>query len=259
MIDAADICFTYNAKQILQKLTFHVFPGEIVAIIGTSGSGKTTLLKLLAGLLNPDSGEITIAGQPESARMKYMSYMMQEDLLLPWRTVLDNITLAAELGVKGISRKLLQTHALQLLHEVGMDGCEKMSPDQLSGGMRQRVALARALMQNRPLLFLDEPFGSLDVSLREQLYCLLRDIQRRRYLTLLVVTHDFRDALSLADRILLLANGSFVQEWAVTSEVRNNPFAATALLEQLREGIRGGKKIDPNPSVYHSFPSLFSK
>lgn len=242
MIEASNISFSYKTKKILQNLSFHVNPGEIVAIIGTSGSGKTTLLKLLAGLLNENSGEVFIAGQPESVRMRYVAYMMQEDLLLPWRSVLDNITLAAEIGPTGIPKNELQASALQLLHEVGMDGCEKMNPNQLSGGMRQRVALARALMQKRPLLFLDEPFGSLDVSLREQLYGLLRDVQKRRYLTLLLVTHDFRDALSLADRILLLSNGSFVQEWSVTPEVRNNPFAAAVLLEDLRGHIKQVEK-----------------
>lgn len=238
MINVFDLSFSYGGKLILHNLNLAVAAGEIVGIIGTSGSGKSTLLKLLAGLISPLTGEIQIAGQPEDARMRYISYMMQEDLLLPWRTVLDNVTLAGELGVKGLSKQDLQEEALQLIHEVGLQGCEKMLPEQLSGGMRQRVALARALLQNRPLLFLDEPFGSLDVSLREQLYGLLRDIQARHHLTLVLVTHDFRDALSLADRVLLLTKGTFTQEWAIPHQLREDPLIAAGLLEEFRVGIR---------------------
>lgn len=237
MIDVSNLSFSYRGRSVLQNLTFSVSAGEIVAIIGMSGSGKTTLLKVLAGLLDPSEGELQIADQPAVQRIQYVSYMMQEDLLLPWRTVIDNVTLAAELGLKGLSKAQLHDEAQQLLREVGLEGWEKMLPDQLSGGMRQRVALARALLQNRPLLFLDEPFGSLDVSLREQLYGLLRDVQKRHSLTLMLVTHDFRDAVSLADRILLLSQGCFIQEWRVTPSLRNDPVASATLLAQLRTGI----------------------
>lgn len=238
MIKVSNLSFSYNGKPILQSLNLTVALGEIVAIIGVSGSGKTTLLKLLTGLYTPQAGKIQITDQESCNRLQYIAYMMQEDLLLPWRTVIDNVTLAAELGHPGRSKSDLRSEAAKLLKEVGLGGYEQMFPEQLSGGMRQRVSLARALLQKRPILFLDEPFGSLDVSIREQLYELLQQVQEKYHLTVLIVTHDFRDALSLADRILLLANGTFVQEWSINHGLRYDPIAGAALLEQLRAGIR---------------------
>ncbi len=206
MLRLDDVYFTYD-RPILKGVSFKITPGEILALIGTSGSGKTTLFRLITGLIKPDSGTIVCNG--------LATYMQQEDLLLPWRTVLQNILLPFELGENS---SLPRKEAFQLLNLVGLKGYDEAYPSELSGGMRQRVSLARALLQNRPLMLLDEPFGSLDVLIREQLYLLLKQMKK----TILLVTHDFRDALELADRILVLSNGQIVGNFTVAKENPNS-------------------------------------
>lgn len=204
--------------------------GEIVAILGPSGAGKTTLFKLISGLLEPEAGTITIDGATD--RRDLISYLMQEDLLLSWRSALDNVLLAAELGRN--AAKPDTARALELVNEVGLNGYEHARPSELSGGMRQRVALARALLQDKPILLLDEPFGALDVARRQQMYELVRKIHDKHSKTTLLITHDFRDALILADRILLLADGTIAEEWHVPRSVRTDPKELCEWQEQLR-------------------------
>lgn len=234
MLQMQDICFLYEGAPLLSHVSLHLKQGEIATLIGASGTGKTTCLKLITGLLKPHQGQISIGGQPLPEGHGNVSYMMQEDLLLPWRNVLQNMTLTAELGKQTKSIEPLRQKASALLKEIDMEGCEEMFPHQLSGGMRQRVALARALLQNRPLLLMDEPFGSLDVSLREHMYTLLRNIRNKYGTTILFVTHDFRDALSLSDRIFLLINCTIEKEWHITNEIRHNPHSSSAILEEMR-------------------------
>lgn len=226
MLYLKDVHFAFGERRVLRGVSFRVGRGEIVSLIGISGSGKTTLFRLITGALPPHGGQIEIEGSgPEE-----ITYMRQEDLLLPWRTVLDNMLLFTELGgEKRAPRERLRQEALALLQRFGMEGCEEMYPEALSGGMRQRVSLARALLQKRPFLLLDEPFGSLDLLLREELYTLLKQIRDKEGKTLLLVTHDFRDALTLSDRILVLREGSIAGELVLGKE-RNTPL----LTEQIR-------------------------
>lgn len=207
MLSVHSLYFSYEGMPLLRGLSFSAERGEIVALIGISGSGKTTLFRLIAGFLQPEQGSITIEGKTGDDHFPQTTYMRQEDLLLPWRRVLENLTLFAELGKNKIDKAELLKEAKILLSRVGLAGYEKAFPHQLSGGMRQRVSLARALLQKRPLILLDEPFASLDVIIREQLYALLKEIRDHYQKTLLLVTHDFRDAIALADRILILAQG----------------------------------------------------
>jgi len=164
--------------------------------------------------------------------------MTQDDLMLPWRTVLENLLLVGELGRKQQSMDALKQEALRYLEEVGLKGWENAFPDQLSGGMRQRVSLTRALLQKRPLLLLDEPFGALDVGLREQMHTLLRSIREQYGTTILMVTHDFRDALSLSDRIFFLDEGRIGAEWTVSSTLRQDAVAFQSLHNSLYEAVR---------------------
>lgn len=210
MITIKDLHFCFGEKKILNGLSLELKKGEIVSLIGLSGSGKTTLFRLISGLLKPSSGEIAI----ESA----LSYMREQDLLLPWRSVLHNLLLLGELGLKkAISRE----KALAILAKVGLKGYENHLPTELSKGMRQRVALARALLQNHPLLLLDEPFSSVDVVVREELYNLLKTDFKGK--TILLITHDFRDALTLSDRIMILKEGRINHELLVNETCRNDP------------------------------------
>jgi NitT/TauT family transport system ATP-binding protein len=207
MLQIRDLDFFYSKDRlILRNLNIQIPTGQIVALIGSSGSGKTTLFRLIMGLLDPTCGRIEIQGPKPT-------FMQQDDLLLPWRTVKGNLSLAQELGSKPCC--LPDEKLTSMLHLVGLAGYENAYPNELSGGQRQRVSLARALLQNRPLLLLDEPFGSLDILIREQLYELLISIRQELNKTIVLVTHDFRDALHMADRIIVLKKGTVAADFLV--------------------------------------------
>lgn len=240
MLTIDDLSFSFGPRPVLRNFCLHLPVGEIGTLIGSSGSGKTTLLKLLMGTYAASSGFISVIGAPAADAHHHIAYMTQDDLLLPWRTVRDNLMLISELGIKKRSHSSM--HLRQeidcYLNEVGLSGWENAFPDQLSGGMRQRVSLARALIQKRPLLLLDEPFGALDVISREQLYDLLIGIRRRHGTTILMVTHDFRDALALSDQIFLLANGSISRKWHVTADLRQDPIQTQTLNDEMRAAFK---------------------
>ncbi len=210
-----NLSFTYPDHSILKGVSLTLEPGEIGTLIGSSGSGKSTLFKLIAGLLPLQQGTVEIMNHVIPSAYQYLAYMTQQDLLLPWRTVLDNVLLIAELGTKKIDRAQIKEEACLLLEEIGLSRYVHYYPDELSGGMRQRVSLARALLLKKPVLLLDEPFGALDVGLREHLYRLLHHIREKYGTTILLVTHDFRDAISLSDRLFLLANQVIYREWTL--------------------------------------------
>jgi ABC-type nitrate/sulfonate/bicarbonate transport system ATPase subunit len=208
LLDVKQLRFGYGRQPLLQDVNLSLHPGEIVALLGPSGSGKTSLLRLIAGLLAADSGSILLNGQSTRLGHPDIAYMVQEDLLLPWRNLLQNVTLAQQLRGQPVDRD----KALQLLQQLGLTGCEHLYPHQLSGGMRQRAALARTLCAGGKLLLLDEPFGSLDLIRREQLYDLLLQSCLSPERSILLVTHDLQDALRLAHRILIFSNGKILAE-----------------------------------------------
>lgn len=226
LIEAAGVGFAYEERPILADLSFYVEEGESVAFVGQSGCGKTTLFRLLAGLGTCHAGRLTVNAP--------LSYMMQQDLLLPWRTLFQNLMLSAELCPHQKVDRTLHAQATELLQAVGLAGLGHRFPCQLSGGQRQRAALARSLLQNRPILLLDEPFGLLDPVTREQMVLLVQSMRERYGKTLLLITHDVHDALQIADRIYHLAFGQITQEWRV-------PQAPEARLP-LRQEVYGALK-----------------
>jgi ABC-type nitrate/sulfonate/bicarbonate transport system ATPase subunit len=234
MLDVNQIEFSYGKRKILHEVNFALQKGEIASLIGSSGSGKTTLFKLMTGLLNLEKGSIIIGGEPLPRGALFVTYMMQEDLLLPWRTILENMLLTSELGNQGSLTKQRKEEASALLEELGLAGYENMYPEELSGGMRQRVSLARAMLPKKPVLLLDEPFGGLDIGLREQMYNLLRRIQEKYGTTILMITHDFRDALSLSDKVFLLDKGRIKQTWSIPPKLHVDALALGQLHEELR-------------------------
>jgi len=238
MFKVNNICFSYNRLPLLNEISFSLKQGEIVSLIGSSGSGKSTLFKILTGLLQPHKGEITIEEEVLPAAQKHIAYMMQEDLLLPWRTIEDNMSLPLELGPHPQAQRGSKKQIWALLDEMGLPNVARMYPGQLSGGMKQRVSLARALLLQRPVLLLDEPFGSLDASLREQMYALLRKIQNHHQITILLVTHDFRDAISLSDRIFLLKDAHLKREWIMPSDQRKNPYFIGSHSEEMLKALQ---------------------
>lgn len=193
--------FSYADMAVIRELSFSVDRGEFISILGPSGCGKSTLLNVLAGNLTPQSGRIWIDGEEIHGVCRKFAYMPQNDLLLPWRTVLDNVCLYGE-----IHRRREQTRALarEQMSRFGLGGCENKYPHELSGGMRQRAAFLRTTLCEADIYLLDEPFGALDVITREGMQDWLKELCGKLEKTIILVTHDTDEAIYLSDRILVL-------------------------------------------------------
>jgi NitT/TauT family transport system ATP-binding protein len=192
-----------RVMQALEDISLSVMPGELVTIIGPSGSGKSTLFNLVAGLLQPDSGDVLIDGQLMGSRVGQVGYMPQRDLLLPWRKVLDNVILPLELA--GVPRDQARSRAREMLPQFGLESFADEYPAALSGGMRQRAALLRTILTGRDMLLLDEPFGALDALTRRDLQDWVLGLWAQFGQTVLFVTHDVEEALYLGDRVVVLS------------------------------------------------------
>jgi NitT/TauT family transport system ATP-binding protein len=191
-------------------LTLSVREGEFAAIVGPSGCGKSTLMKLATGLQFPAAGRVLVAGSPVTTPVKLAGMAFQNPVMLPWRTTLQNLLLPLEIVQPHRSR--MRRHrgeyverAERLLAQVGLKGQGQKFPWQLSGGMQQRASLCRALIHEPQLLMLDEPFGALDAFTREELWCVIRDLHAANRFTVILVTHDLREATFLADRIFCMS------------------------------------------------------
>lgn len=185
----------------LDDIAITVAPGEFVSLVGPSGCGKSTLLRIVAGLEEPTAGRVTVGGG--GRRLGASGYMPQRDMLLPWRTVLDNVTLPLE--YRGVPRGAARRAGAALLEEFGLGGFEGAWPAALSGGMRQRAALARTVLTGSRALLLDEPFGALDALTRLDMQEWLLGVWTRLGATVLLVTHDLEEALYLSDRVYVMA------------------------------------------------------
>lgn len=203
LLDIQNVSVTLGATAILDEISLHVAKGEFVSILGPSGAGKSTIFRLLTGAARHDSGTITYNGQPLATKHHGFGFMPQRDALMPWRRIIDNLTLGLE--VQGIHRKNARAQVTPLLAEFGLDGFARHYPSQLSGGMRQRAALLRTIAQNRPVQLLDEPFGALDALTRTQMQAWFEMRWRAARWTTLLVTHDVREAVALSDRIYVLS------------------------------------------------------
>jgi NitT/TauT family transport system ATP-binding protein len=212
-------------------LTMRVDKGEFAAVVGPSGCGKSTLMKLVTGLHIPQSGVVVVAGQQVTKPVSIVGMAFQNPTMLPWRTTLENILLPLEIVEKHrhrlrANKKEYIEKAKNLLEIVGLKGVGSKFPWQLSGGMQQRANLCRALIHEPELLMLDEPFGALDAFTREELWCVIRDLHAAQGVTIVLVTHDLREAVFLADRIFVMSArpGKVVKEHTV-------PFARPRDLE----------------------------
>lgn len=187
----------------LEDLNFRIEQEQFVCVVGPSGSGKSTLIRVLGGLLRPTSGEVFLNNKLLTEPRKGVGIVFQKANLMPWRTVLENITLPLE--ITGLNGDLARDQASDLTALVGLSGFENWLPGDLSGGMQQRVAIARSLIHEPGLLLLDEPFGALDALTREKMGAELLRIWRARKKTVLMITHDIGEAVFLADRVLALS------------------------------------------------------
>lgn len=203
-----EVSLSYHTKeqetQVLDHLSFQVQQGEFVAIVGPSGCGKSTILNLISGLIHPETGTIILNNSPIEKTTDVIGYMLQKDHLFEWRTVLQNILLGPEINGNKTPQKV--AYAKSLLQKYGLNDFQKARPSQLSGGMRQRAALIRTLVMEPSLLLLDEPFSALDYQTRLKVSDDIGRIIKEQNITALLVTHDISEAISMADRILILTN-----------------------------------------------------
>ena len=201
-----------EGTQILRGISLDVQPGEFVTLLGPSGCGKTTTLRIIAGLLSPDAGTVSLDGRditnlvPEK---RDVNTVFQNYALFPHMNVEKNISYG--LRVRGVKKPEWQRRVAEMLRLVQLEGYEKRMPSQLSGGQRQRVAIARAVVLNPKLLLLDEPLGALDLKLRQQMQQELKDIQKRLGIAFIYITHDQEEALNMSDRIAIMREGQFEQ------------------------------------------------
>lgn len=196
-----NLYFSYGDQNILNDFTFEAGEGEFISILGPSGCGKSTLLNILAGILKPQSGQVQIDDKEWEGVNSCFAYMPQNDLLLPWRTILDNVCLYGEIHHK---KEQMKEAARAQMARFGLQGCENKYPDELSGGMRQRAAFLRTALCEADIYLLDEPFGALDVITRSGMQDWLRELYSSWKKTILLVTHDTDEAVYLSDRILIL-------------------------------------------------------
>jgi NitT/TauT family transport system ATP-binding protein len=195
----------------LQNATMKVDSGEFVAVVGPSGCGKSTLMKVITGLWPPTAGGVIVNGKEVDKPLSITGMAFQNPTLLPWRTALDNVMLPLEIAEPHASqirrqRAMYEAKARDLLALVGLKGFEDKFPWELSGGMQQRTSICRALIHDPSLLMLDEPFGALDMFTREELWLAMQELWMARRPTVILVTHDLREAVFLADRILVMSN-----------------------------------------------------
>jgi len=191
-----------SGVQALSDISFAVGDGEFIAVVGPSGCGKSTLLKILAGLLPQTAGEANLKGSPIKGPRRDIGVVFQSPVLFPWRTVLGNVMLPAD--VQGLDKGEMRKRALDLIKLVGLSGFEERYPRELSGGMQQRVGIVRALIHDPAILLMDEPFGALDAMTRESMNVELQRIWMERRKTVLFITHSTAEAVYLADRVIVM-------------------------------------------------------
>jgi len=211
-IDGVDLVYRQAEEETLavQDLTLDIQEGEFVAVVGPSGCGKSTLMKLVTGLLETSNGLITVGGKPVKGPIQGVGMAFQNSTLLPWRSTLDNVMLPLEIvephkrRLRG-NRKQYEAQAMALLQTVGLQDFADKFPWQLSGGMQQRANVCRSIIHEPRLLMLDEPFGALDAFTREELWGVMQALWLEKRFTAILITHDLREAVYLADRVFVMS------------------------------------------------------
>lgn len=197
-----DVTLSYEQQNVIEDISIELHNNELVCLLGASGGGKTTLFNVIAGLNQPDKGRVLLDGEDITGQPGHISYMLQKDLLLPYRTIEDNVALP--LLIKGEKKKEAREQAGRFFAEFGLEGTQKKYPHQLSGGMRQRAALLRTYMFSKDIALLDEPFSALDTLTKSEMHRWYLDVMDKIHLSTLFITHDIDEAVLLSDRIYLL-------------------------------------------------------
>ena len=208
-IELRNVTHAFDTAQgplpVLDNLSFSVPKGGFTAVVGPSGCGKSTLTRLIAGLMLPNEGEARLHGDVIRTPRHTVGMAFQNPVLLEWRTIIDNVLLPLEIVPNKLSKAERHDRAMSLLKLVGLDGFENDRPSQLSGGMRQRASLCRAMVHRPEVLILDEPFGALDAFTREDLWQTMHAVRKEEKTTCLLITHDLREAVFLADQVIVLS------------------------------------------------------
>lgn len=197
-----DVTFSYDQENIIEDINIELHDNELVCLLGSSGGGKTTLFNVISGLRTPQKGKVLLDGEDITGQPGHISYMLQKDLLLPYRTIEDNVALP--LIIKGEKKKEARKKEGEFFDEFGLSGTQKKYPSQLSGGMRQRAALLRTYMFSKDVALLDEPFSALDTLTKSDMHRWYLDVMDKIHLSTLFITHDIDEAILLSDRIYLL-------------------------------------------------------
>ena len=202
-LEVKNISKSFDEKPVLKDVSIELNRGELVCLLGVSGGGKTTLFNIISGLLSPDNGQVLLDGEDITNQSGHISYMLQKDLLLPYRTIEDNAALP--LLLKGEKKKNARNKVSPLFEQFGLEGTQKKYPSQLSGGMRQRAALLRTYMFSKDVALLDEPFSALDTLTKSAMHKWYLDVMEKIQLSTLFITHDIDEAILISDRIYLLS------------------------------------------------------
>ena len=232
LIRISDVKHTFQTAAgplpVLDGLNVEIEQGGFTAIVGPSGCGKSTLTRLIAGLLFPDEGDVILHGEQVKSPRSTVGMAFQNPVLLEWRTILDNVCLPLEIVPNDLTRKQRNDRGYELLAMVGLEGFEDKKPSELSGGMRQRASLCRALAHRPEVLILDEPFGALDAFTREDLWQIMHELRHAEAFTCLLITHDLRESIFLADQVVVLSGRP-----AKTQYVLDVPFGRDRVLDDL--------------------------
>ena len=209
-----NVAKSFDGQKIIEDISIELHKGELVSLLGVSGGGKTTLFNIIAGLSRPDQGRVMLDGEDITGKPGQVSYMLQKDLLLPYRTIVDNVALP--LLIKGMKKKEAREKASGYFKQFGLEGTEKKYPAQLSGGMRQRAALLRTYLFSGSVALLDEPFSALDMLTKGDVHDWYLEVMEKIQLSTLFITHDIDEAILLSDRIYLLTG----KPGSITREIR---------------------------------------
>ena len=221
-LTANNITVSYESKNIIEDVSIELNKGEIACLLGVSGVGKTTLFNVISGLIKPEKGTVELDGKDITGKAGNVSYMLQKDLLLPYKTIIDNVSLP--LVIKGEKKSRAREVASVYFEEFGLEGTQKKYPSQLSGGMRQRAALLRTYLFSDQVALLDEPFSALDSITKSSMHRWYLQVIDQIKLSSLLITHDIDEALVLADRIYIMAGkpGRITEEMCIEEPMPRN-------------------------------------
>ncbi len=248
VLEVRNVSKTFGGEEIIKEISMHLEQGEIVSLLGASGGGKTTLFNIIAGLSNPDEGSVWLKQEEITGKPGSISYMLQKDLLLPYRTILDNVALP--LLVRGMKKKEARAQAKKYFDQFGLAGTEKKYPAQLSGGMKQRAALLRTYLFSEEVALLDEPFSALDMLTKQSIHEWYLDVMEKIQMSTLFITHDIDEAILLSDRIYLLTGkpGEVTKEIVIEErKPRSKEFSLSEKFLQYKREILThleGKSVD---------------